>query len=243
VFIRACFDESIRQDFDEPICVGGYLFKQAAYEKFKRQWHRTVLHYGKRRFTAFHMFDLFAGNDEYEGLLAEDRAAILDAAVSAIGAHAHAGVGTYFDQAEFERSVPADWAQRYGSIYALACNLCLQATGYWLDQWQCPMRVDYLFEHGHKHLQEATRGSMPPLHCPDREAVSLPQSRLRREGPTGIADRRSVRLHDDEGSGAHRGQEDLSDADPAVVEAGAGADTAEAPQGDGREAPKTTPRA
>jgi hypothetical protein len=155
VFIRACFDESIRQDFDEPICVGGYLFKQAAYEKFKRQWHRTVLRYGKRRFTAFHMFDLFAGNDEYEGLLAEDRAAILDAAVSAIGAHAYAGVGTYFDQAEFERSVPADWAQRYGSIYALACNLCLQATGYWLDQWRCPMRVDYLFEQGHKHLQEA----------------------------------------------------------------------------------------
>ena len=48
MFIRACFDESIRQDFDEPICVGGYLFKQAAYEKFKRRWHRTVLRYGKR---------------------------------------------------------------------------------------------------------------------------------------------------------------------------------------------------
>jgi hypothetical protein len=74
LFIRACFDESIRQDFDEPM----------AYEKFKRQWHRTVLRYGKRRFTAFHMF-VFAGNDEYEGMLAEDRAAILDAAVSAIG--------------------------------------------------------------------------------------------------------------------------------------------------------------
>ena len=105
VFIRACFDESIRQDFDEPICVGGYLFKPAAYEKFKRRWHRTVLRYRKRRFTAFHMFDLFAGNDEYEGLLAEDRTAILDAAVTAIGVHAYAGIGTYFDQAEFARSV------------------------------------------------------------------------------------------------------------------------------------------
>jgi hypothetical protein len=48
---------------------------------------------------------------------------------------------TYFDQAEFERSVPADWAQRYGSIYALACNLCLQATGHWLTKWDCSMRV------------------------------------------------------------------------------------------------------
>lgn len=155
MFIRACFDESIRQDFDEPICVGGYLFKQAAYEKFKRQWHRSVLRYGKRRFTAFHMFDLFGGNDEYEGLLAEDRAAILDAAVTAIGDHAYAGVGTYFDQAEFARSVPADWTERFGSIYPLACNLCLQATGHWLDKWNCPMRVDYLFEQGHQDLHEA----------------------------------------------------------------------------------------
>jgi hypothetical protein len=155
VFLRAYFDESIRPDLDEPICVGGYLFKSAAYDRFKRRWQRTVLRYGARRFGAFHMTDLFAGAKEYEGLATDDRVRILEAAISATCAHAYAGVGTYFDQAEFERSVPADWAQAYGSIDSLACQLCLQATGHWLVQWRCPMRVEYLFERGHRHWKEA----------------------------------------------------------------------------------------
>jgi hypothetical protein len=111
VFLTACFDESIRFDFNHAICVGGYLFKPAAYAKFKRQWHRTVLRYGKRRFTAFHMVDLFAGGKEYKGMKTEHRVAILDAAVIAIGAHAYAAIGTYFDQTEFERAVSADWGE------------------------------------------------------------------------------------------------------------------------------------
>lgn len=155
MFLTACFDESIRFDFNHAICVGGYLFKPAAYAKFKRQWHRTVLRYGKRRFTAFHMVDLFAGGKEYKGMKTEHRVAILDAAVIAIGAHAYAAIGTYFDQTEFERAVSADWAKSYGSIYSLACQLCLQATGHWLNEWHCPMRVKYLFEQGHKHCDEA----------------------------------------------------------------------------------------
>lgn len=167
MFIRACFDESIRSDFDEPLCVGGYLFKQAAYEKFKRQWHRTVLRFGKRRFTAFHMADLFAGAKEYKGLQTEDRVAVLDAAIKAVCTHAYAGIGTYFNQAEFERAVPPDWAQRYGSIYALACNLCLQATGHWLNQWRCPLRVDYMFEQGHKHWKEADARLKAAVALPD----------------------------------------------------------------------------
>jgi hypothetical protein len=56
VFLRLPRREH-RPDFDAPIYVGGYMFKVAAYEKFKRQWHKTV---GKRRFDAPHMTDLFA---------------------------------------------------------------------------------------------------------------------------------------------------------------------------------------
>jgi hypothetical protein len=167
VYLRACFDESIRADFDEAICVGGYLFKVAAYERFKRQWHRTVLRHGDRRFTAFHMTDLFAGKKEYDGLRTPDRVAVLDAAIEAVCAHAYAGIGTYFDQAEFERSVEPDWAQNYGSIYSLACQLCLQATGHWLREWKCPMRVDYLFERGHKHWKEADKRLAAVTKLPD----------------------------------------------------------------------------
>jgi hypothetical protein len=47
------------------ICVGGQLFKPAAYAKSKRQWRRSVLRFGDRRFTAFHMVDLFAGGKEF----------------------------------------------------------------------------------------------------------------------------------------------------------------------------------
>jgi len=99
--------------------------------------------------------DLFAGKKEYDGLPTSDRVAILDAAIEAVSAHAYAGIGTLFDQAEFKRSVAPDWAQNYGSIYSLACQLCMQATGHWLTQWNCGMRVHYLFERGHEHWKEA----------------------------------------------------------------------------------------
>lgn len=49
------------------------------------------------------MVALFAGSEEYEGLLAEDRAAILDAATTAIGNHAYAGVGIVRNRSEATR--------------------------------------------------------------------------------------------------------------------------------------------
>jgi Protein of unknown function (DUF3800) len=155
--LGAYFDESMRTEGNEPICVGGYFFKPAAYVKFKRQWHRSVLRHEDRRFAHFHMKDLCAGREQYQGLEIPARVQILDNAIEAITAHSYGVVGIHFDQAEFERVAPADWPQRFGSIYSAACQMCLHATGRWLREWRCPMKVLYVFERGHTFQNEADR--------------------------------------------------------------------------------------
>lgn len=151
------FDESIRPDGHEPICVGGFLFKQAAYSRFSRQWRRTVLRVGNRRLAHFHMTDLCAGQGEYKGLTIAERVSILERAVDAVGSHAYAAIGVTFDQREFEAVAPKGWPRYFGSIYTAACQMCLQTTGHWLRKWDCPMRVLYVFERGHKFENEAHR--------------------------------------------------------------------------------------
>lgn len=153
--IGGYFDESERREAGEPICVGGYLFKPAAYVKFKRQWNRTVLRHKQRGFTHFHMTDLCCGQAEYKGLSIAVRVEILNLAVDAIAKHAYGGIGIYFEQAEFERVAPPEWAHAFGSIYSAACHLCLQTTAFWLNEWHSPMRVLYVFERGHKFQAEA----------------------------------------------------------------------------------------
>lgn len=149
------FDESARREASEPICVGGFFFKPAAHAKFKRQWYKTVLRHGARRFPHFHTTDLVAGFKQYRGMNLEDCVAIFENAVTAVEAHAYAMVGIYFDQAEFEKVADPDWPRWFGSIYTAACSMNLQASGYWLRKWQCPMRVRYTFESGHKFQKEA----------------------------------------------------------------------------------------
>jgi hypothetical protein len=149
------FDESVQPKGNEPICVGGWLFKPAAYGKFRRQWHRTVLRHKKHRFTHFHTTDLIAGQREYRGIDIPTRIAILDAAIDAIHQHMYGGVGVLFDQQEFERVATARWPSVFGSIYAAACQMCLEATAVWLAEWKCPMKVLYVFENGHTFEKEA----------------------------------------------------------------------------------------
>lgn len=77
IVLTAYLDESYREEKQEPICVGGFLFKQAGYKKFHRYWSKHVLRCGGRRLAHFHMKDLCAGRGEYEGLSISDRIASL----------------------------------------------------------------------------------------------------------------------------------------------------------------------
>jgi hypothetical protein len=65
--------------------------------------------------------------------------------------------GIFFDQKEFIRKAPPDWPLVFGSIYSVACQLCLQVTSYWLKEWAIEMPVLYIFERGHKFEDEADR--------------------------------------------------------------------------------------
>jgi hypothetical protein len=151
------FDESVRDQGGEPICVGGFLFKPADYKKFKRRWNKYVLWLRGRQFAHFHMTDLCAGRKEYEGLNITDRLVILNNAVDAVKTFAYMGIGVHFQQAEFESKAPKDWPERFGSIYTAACQMCLQTTGYWLARGESQMNVAYVFEQGHKYHNEADK--------------------------------------------------------------------------------------
>lgn len=155
--IGGYFDESMRTQGNEPICVGGILFKPSGYKKFKRQWNKNVLWLRGHRFKHFHMTDLCAGKQEYEGVSIDDRVTVLDNALNAISENMFGALAVHFDQAEFERKAPTDWPQQYGSIYTAACEMCLQVTGYWLHNGNVPMDVLYVFERGHRFQDEADR--------------------------------------------------------------------------------------
>jgi len=155
VVLTGCFDESERFDGHEPICVGGFLFRPSGYKKFRRYWQSNVLRFRGQRFKHFHMTDLCAGHGEYEHLSIADRLIVLNHAVHAINANALGAIGIHFNQAEFERKAPRNWPDVFGSIYTVACNMCLQATAYWLKEWRCQLHVLYVFEQGHKFEEEA----------------------------------------------------------------------------------------
>jgi hypothetical protein len=155
--IGAYFDESVREDGNASLCVGGYLFKPAQYARFRQRWHREVLRLpNRKRLRHFHMTDLCAGRGVYEGMAIEERIGVLNRAVSVVGATAYGAIGVVFDQAEYEALVDKEWAIYRGSIYAQACGLAVQVTAFWLRDWGCHnMQVMYVFEDGHKRQSEA----------------------------------------------------------------------------------------
>jgi hypothetical protein len=157
VVVSAYFDESEREDAGQPICVGGFMFKPSGYKAFRRYWCSNVLRFRGRRTEPFHMTDLCAGHGVYEGLTIPERISILNHAVEAVKKHSIAAHGVCFDQKEFIAKAPPNWPQVFGSIYAVACQLCLQVTSYWLGQQGVTMPVLYVFERGHKFEDEADR--------------------------------------------------------------------------------------
>lgn len=154
--VAAYFDESIREDGDAPICVGGFIFKASDYRRFSERWRREVLRLPDRRtLRHFHTTDLFAGRGVYAGVTIDQRVQILRNAVTVICDLFYLGVGISFMQAEFERLAPPEWPKFRGSIYSACCHMCLQATAHWLRRNQCHLDVLYVFERGHKMQNEA----------------------------------------------------------------------------------------
>ncbi len=155
LILSGYFDESERNDGGKPICVAGFLFKEAGYKKFRHKWHRDVLLDGS--LPNFHMTDLCAGQGVYRGMSIPTRQVILNGAVDAIRKHTYATIAVQFDRAEFAASVPPEWPTYRGSIYSAAATMCVQIVGFWLNEWGCPMDVLYVFERGHRYQAQADR--------------------------------------------------------------------------------------
>jgi hypothetical protein len=153
VTINGFFDESERQEANDPIVVAGYLFKQRGYSSLQRLWRHHVLLHGRLRH--FHTTDLVAGQGVYKGMDISKRQEILTAAVAAIVSHMYAGIAVHFDRTEFEAVAPSDWPERYGSIYTTACNGCLELASEWMRDERSHLSVRYVFERGHKFRAQA----------------------------------------------------------------------------------------
>jgi hypothetical protein len=155
LWLDGYFDESERNDEGlEPLSVAGYIFKPTAYRAFCRDW-REVLRAGPRPTTHFHMTHLYARTYEYEGWSVEDRANVLRVAIAAVRKHMFCGVSVLFSQVDFEELAPPLWRVEYGSMYAAACQMVLNATGFWMHQHRCFLPITYAFESGHRFWDEA----------------------------------------------------------------------------------------
>lgn len=150
------FDESENPEGQKQIAVAGFLFTPVGYGRFYRAWKKTVLRHGSRRFTHFHMTDLYAGKHEYAGVSIPERVEILDNAVTAVGKHIYASIGVQFHQQEFEEVAPLQWPKYFGSIYTAACHMCIQATAHGLNEWGSSEKIHYTFEDGHKFRAQAS---------------------------------------------------------------------------------------
>jgi hypothetical protein len=155
VLVTGYFDESERDDAGSPICVAGFLFKPSGYKAFRRYWASNVLRYRGRRVEPFHMTDLCSGKGVYRDLSISARVEILNHAVHAISKNALGATGMFFKRDEFIAKAPAGWPLLFGSIYTVACHLCVQTTAFWLSEWDIHGDALYVFERGHKFQAEA----------------------------------------------------------------------------------------
>ena len=149
------FDESEHPEGQKPIAVAGFLFTQTGYAQFYREWRKTVLRHGTRRFAHFHMTDLYAGKGVYADVTIPERVEIFENAITAISKNIYASIGVHFNQKEFEEVAPVEWSHYFGSIYTAACHMCIQATAYGLTKWGSSEKVNYTFENGHKFRAQA----------------------------------------------------------------------------------------
>ncbi len=153
--LSAYFDESARLDAGSIMCVAGYVFKPAEYERFCQQWREMLQEVKPGGVTALHMVDLCHGRKEFAGVPQQKRDDMLRSAVEIINAHIYTGIAVSFRQDEFESMAPANWPRAFGSIYSVACQLTLQVFAQWAGQHDCDEPVAYFFETGHRHQAEA----------------------------------------------------------------------------------------
>jgi uncharacterized protein DUF3800 len=131
------------------------LFTRTGYAQLYREWKKTVLRHGTKRFAHFHMTDLYAGKGVYAGVTIPERVEIFENAITAISKNIYASIGVHFNQQEFEEVAPLEWSRYFGSIYTAACHMSIQATAYGLREWRSSEKVHYTFESGHRFRAQA----------------------------------------------------------------------------------------
>ncbi|MEO5894897.1 MAG: DUF3800 domain-containing protein [Vicinamibacterales bacterium] len=152
--LGAYFDESERTLAGEPIAVGGFVFRPAAYREFERKWRRMLRTAPGGPIPFMHMTDLYAGHGHFKRPV-KDRVRLLHAACGLIERHAMAGVATIIDQQQFQAVAPKNWPNVLGSIYSGSCQMCLQITGYWIKHHNVNLTIHYVFENGQAFENEA----------------------------------------------------------------------------------------
>src|SRR5207245_943474 len=140
---EAYFDESERTG--GIFAVAGYVLERSDAKKFDREW-RTLI--GER--WPFHMVDLVAGREQFEGLTRKERDQLLRAVVALINHRVVLGVAVSCRLAEVQ-SVAPRWIRGFGHPYTLCCHLSMTTVGDWVrDERGGRDRVAYVFESGHK---------------------------------------------------------------------------------------------
>jgi hypothetical protein len=141
--------------------VGGYVMARTQAKRLQKEWALQIARPYREMTNGedFHACDLETHRVNYGRARVN---AFERIAQSLITERISAAVGVAFDQEEFMNVAPKEWFGRFGKIYTVCCQLCLDVTGRWADRTNYRGLIRYFFESGHRHAR-ATNACLKSL--------------------------------------------------------------------------------
>lgn len=161
IAVFAYFDETGAHDSAPDTVAAGYVFSKDGAKKFRQMFDANILpllppnKHGQRIFRAT---KCVLGYDQFAALTVPQRERIVDLMVDAIKASVTFGVVVGMEKQEYAKALTASPALRevVGDEYAVCLIRCIENLAGRLDHDNVQGRIEYVFEAGCPHQNEAS---------------------------------------------------------------------------------------
>ena len=160
IIVFAYFDETGTHDSAPDTVVAGYLFSKDGAKRFRQTFMETIYpllppdKYGRR---IYHSTKCIGGYEPYDTLSIDDREHIVDLMVDAIKNSVALGCVVGMEKQEYAKALANSpiLRQLAGSEYTVCLHRCIENMAAWVNEKEIQGRIQYVFEAGCKHQQEA----------------------------------------------------------------------------------------
>jgi len=128
------------------MCVAAALFKSGKHKLFKREWEKMLRSMGNKPY--FHATDFFPGGGIYKDLSHARRAEIAKQLPQLIDDHVHQVCAVSVKADEFDARAPLEWRKKFGSLHAVAAQMCAGVVGRWANERGYTGPIAYFIEAG-----------------------------------------------------------------------------------------------